>query len=419
MPDTATATSTAITRSEALMQAETSAQNASGALRRNVVIALTAFLTVVDLFATQAILPSLARAYQVEPAQMGLAVNACTFGMAIASFTVAILSRRIDRRRGILFSLVALSVPTLLLAVAPGLASFAALRVTQGFLMACAFTLTLAYLGEHCGPAETASAFAAYITGNVASNLIGRLIAAAVADHFGLAANFILFAVLNLAGAGLVYVSVGATPPMPRTGLAMSQNSTVAGLVAHLRNPALRAAFAIGFCILFAFIGTFTFVNFVLVRPPLGVSMMTLGFIYLVFLPSVVTTPLAGRLVAQWGTRPTLWGALAIAAGGLPLLLAPTLAPVILGLGLIAVGTFLAQAIATGFVGRAAVIDGGAASGIYLACYFLGGLIGTAVLGRVYDTLGWEACVIGIAASLAAAAALGTRLRLLVPPADI
>jgi len=103
--------------------------------------------------------------------------------------------------------------------------------------MACAFTLTLAYLGEHCGPAETASAFAAYITGNVASNLIGRLIAAAVADHFGLAANFILFAVLNLAGAGLVYVSVGATPPMPRTGLAMSQNSTVAGLVAHLRNP--------------------------------------------------------------------------------------------------------------------------------------------------------------------------------------
>ena len=37
-------------------------------------------------------------------------------------------------------------------------------------------------------------AFAAYITGNVASNLIGRLISAAVVDTFGLASNFYFFA---------------------------------------------------------------------------------------------------------------------------------------------------------------------------------------------------------------------------------
>ena len=42
--------------------------------------------------------------------------------------------------------------------------------------------------------------------------------------------------------------------------------------IMHLKNPSLRASFAIGFCILFAFIGTFTFVNFVLVQPPIGVG---------------------------------------------------------------------------------------------------------------------------------------------------
>jgi len=47
-------------------------------LRRTFIIGLTAFLTVVDLFATQAILPSLARAYNVSPAAMGFAVNAST-----------------------------------------------------------------------------------------------------------------------------------------------------------------------------------------------------------------------------------------------------------------------------------------------------------------------------------------------------
>jgi len=39
----------------------------SGVLLRTIVIGLTAFLTVVDLFATQAILPTLTRAYQVTP----------------------------------------------------------------------------------------------------------------------------------------------------------------------------------------------------------------------------------------------------------------------------------------------------------------------------------------------------------------
>ena len=52
--------------------------HSSGVLLRSAVICLTAFLTVVDLFATQAILPSLARAYNVSPAAMGFAVNAST-----------------------------------------------------------------------------------------------------------------------------------------------------------------------------------------------------------------------------------------------------------------------------------------------------------------------------------------------------
>src|SRR5215510_10537847 len=88
-------------------------------LRRTIVIGLTAFLTVVDLFATQAILPSLTRAYGVTPAAMGVAVNASTMGMAVAGLVVALFSRRIDRRLGILVSLVVLSIPTALLAIAP------------------------------------------------------------------------------------------------------------------------------------------------------------------------------------------------------------------------------------------------------------------------------------------------------------
>jgi predicted MFS family arabinose efflux permease len=385
-------------------------ERSSGVLLRSAVICVTAFLTVVDLFATQAILPSLTRAYQVTPAAMGFAVNSSTIGMAVAGLVVSLFSQRIDRRVGILISLALLSIPTALLAIAPDLTTFTVLRIAQGLCMASAFTLTLAYLGEECSATDAAGAFAAYITGNVASNLIGRLISAGVADHLGLAWNFYFFAALNLAGAVLVYYTVAQTTPMMQMGSAA--RSPFTAWITHLRNARLRAAFGIGFCILFAFIGTFTYVNFVLVRPPLSLGPMELGFVYFVFLPSVVTTLLAGRAVHRWGTRPTLWSSLALAGLGMPLLLLPKLAAVLLGMVLIGVGTFFAQATATGFVSRAATADRGSASGIYLACYFAGGLVGTAILGQIFDRIGWPACVAGIALALAAAAALTWHLKM-------
>src|SRR5262245_52883320 len=134
----------------------------SGAFLRSLVICTTAFLTLVDLFATQAILPLLTRHYGVTPAAMGFAVNATTLGMAFSGLAIGYFSREIDRRKGILASLVLLAIPSVLLAHAPDLTTFTLLRVAQGLCMAAAFTLTLAYLGEHYSAADSASAFAAY-----------------------------------------------------------------------------------------------------------------------------------------------------------------------------------------------------------------------------------------------------------------
>ena len=378
-----------------------------GAGLRALVIGSTAFLTLVDLFATQAILPALAAAYGVGAAAMGLAVNAATLGMALGSLGAAFFSRAIERRRGVVWCLGLLAIPTLLLASAPDLASFAALRIVQGVLMAGAFVLTLSYLAEHCSAEETAGAFAAYITGNVASNLLGRLAAAGLVEHLGLAPSFYFFAALNLAGAALALLTLSGIEPRSSQG---EGHSALAAWGRHLANPRLRASFAVGFLILFAFIGTFTYVNFVLVRAPLGLGMMALGLVYFVFLPAMLTTPLAGRAVARFGTRNTLWVSLLAAIAGLPLLLTGQLVFVVSGLVLVGTGTFFAQATATGFVGRAALGDRGAASGLYLASYFAGGLAGAALLGQLFERLGWVACVAGIGAALAAAAGLASRL---------
>lgn len=381
-------------------------------------IATIAFLTLVDLFATQVIIPSLTLRYSVSPATMGAAVSACTFGMAAASLLVALFSDRIDQRAGIVLSLAVLSLPTVLLTWAPTVGIFATLRILQGLCMATAFSLTLAYLGERMTGSAASRAFAAYVTGNVASNLAGRFVAASVAEEWGIDASFYVFAVLNLAGAVLVAVTIHRSPKM-KQGVHHTR-SPLAAVRTHLANPRLRAAFLFGFCILFVFIGVFTYVNFELGSDRFGLSMMALGTVYLVFLPSLLTTAQAGNLVTLIGLRQATWVGVGLAVLGIALMALDLLLTMLAGMTLVAIGTFLAQALATGFVSRAAMGDRAAASGLYLASYFLGGLVGAVMLGQIYTVYGWNALLTCVTLVLIAAASLARRFELPRPadPAD-
>jgi predicted MFS family arabinose efflux permease len=362
------------------------------------VIALIAFFTLVDLFAAQAILPLLAKAYGARPAQIGVAVNASTAGMAIGALLTATFGARINRRTGIVVSLLVLTIPSALLAVAPNLGVFAALRVAQGLCMSCAFTLTLAHLGETCTPQRQAGAFAAYITGNVASNLVGRLVSATTAALYGTSTAFIVFAALNLVGAVLAAVSIR---PARR-----SADTRIVGVRGALTAP-LFAGYGIGFLILFVFIGVFSYVNFVLMHPPIGLSMMGLGAIYFVFAPSIIVTPWAGRFARRFGARNALYVGLATAGVGLWMLASSALWIVVAGMVLTGLGTFFAQATATGQVSRVAGAARSEASGLYLALYFAGGLAGAAIIGNVFEQFGWTVCLILMGLALAGCAALG------------
>lgn len=373
-------------------------------------VALVAFLTLVDLFAAQAVLPSLVDKYRVSRATMGLAVNASTLGMAVAGFLVAFFGSNIDRRNGIWISLAVLSIPTALLAFTDDIIVFAMLRIVQGLCMSTAFTLTVAYLSETFSANKATGALAAYVTGNVASNLFGRILSAAVAGLGGLSVNFLVFAGLNLVGALLVWFTFRSASRMMET----NDREMLTGRIwmVHLTDRDLRRVFAIGFLILFVFIGTFTYVNFQLIA--LGVEPMALGLVYLVFLPSILTTPFAGRLSNRLGSSRAIAWTLGLAIVGLIALASPSLPIILTGLSLVAVGTFLAQATAAGVVGRRALSDKAGASGIYLACYYTGGLAGSLVLGQAYDHFGWNACVVILVTALFLAIAAA---RLLTSPA--
>lgn len=364
-------------------------------VRRSTIVAVISFLTLIDLFGSQALLPQLVTAFEADPGVMGFAVNASTFGMALSGLTVAWYADRIDRKQGIWISLALLSVPTFFLGVVDTVGMFLVLRILQGVFMAAAFTLTLTYLSEQCDVTAAGGAMAAYITGNVASNLFGRVLAVYAADNVGLSGSFWVFAALNLLGAFLALALIGPrdTEPPKRAG------SPFEAWKMHMRHAALRAAFAMGFVILFVFVGVFTYVNFYLTGR-LGVDASKLGLVYLVFVPALFTTPLAASAVSRHGPRVVFKIAALVVICGLFLTFIPVLWPVLAGLAIIGAGTFFMQAAATGFVGRTATTDRAAANGLYLTFYYTGGLVGAFLLGQIHQLLGWHGVAVVVLSAI-------------------
>lgn len=375
-------------------------------VRRSTIVGLISFLTLIDLFGSQALLPQLVVAFDADPAVMGLAVNGSTFGMAASGLAVAWFADRIDRKKGIWVSLALLSVPTFCLGLVDTVGAFAALRIAQGVFMAAAFTLTLTYLSEQCDVTAAGGAMAAYITGNVASNLFGRLLAVAAADHISLAGSFWSFAALNLLGAAIAYVLIGARDEkVPLRG-----GPPLEAWKRHLSHPALRVAFIIGFAILFVFVGVFTYVNLHLTGR-LGVDPALLGWVYMVFLPAMLTTPYAARAVSRYGPKKVFQASALIVLLGLMLALLPRLDTILVALALIGAGSFFMQAAATGFVGRTAMTDRAAANGLYLTSYYAGGLAGAFLLGLVDRAGGWIAVNVVVAFAVLAMLPLARALR--------
>jgi predicted MFS family arabinose efflux permease len=162
----------------------------------------------------------------------------------------------------------------------------------------------------------------------------------------------------------------------------------------HARNPRLWVMISIGFVLLFVFVATFTYANFVLVSDRFGLSNASLAWVNLVFLPAILTTPVAAKAIPRLGAGPAFRWASFVALAGLGLLLLPWLPAFLLGLTLVGVGLFFAQSVATASVARTVTHDHAAANGLYLASYYLGGIVGALVIGQVFLASGWAVSVL-------------------------
>src|SRR5262245_11731624 len=164
-------------------------------------IVLAGFTAFLDLYATQPLLPLLARVFGASQVAVSLTVTASTVAVAIGAPLIGRVADVVGRKRVIVGSAVALTVATALAATAQTLTQLVFWRFVQGLCTPGVFATTIAYIHEEWPLAQVGRATSAYVSGTVVGGFCGRAVAGLVGARFGWQAPFAVLAMINLVAA--------------------------------------------------------------------------------------------------------------------------------------------------------------------------------------------------------------------------
>jgi predicted MFS family arabinose efflux permease len=372
------------------------AQLATSSAAGTVALMLAGIAAFLNLYATQPLLPMLARIFSASKAAVGMTVSAATLGVALSAPFCGLIAERVGRKRVIVTATLLLTIPTILASTATSLPMLIFWRFLQGLVMPGIFGVAIAYIAEEWPPVQVGRAMSLYVSSTVLGGFLGRILPGYAATHRMVASiapswriGFFLIAACDLVFGMLIARWLPrdrktVTPPPRADG----------GMLRHLRNPRLVATYVVGFNVLFSLVAVFTYITFHLAAPPYHLTPAQLSSLFVVYLVGLIVTPLAGIGIGRAGSRPVLIVAVIASMIGVSMTLLHSLPLILIGLVLCSSGVFVCQSASTSYIQTAAPAGGRAsAAGLYVACYYAGGSVSGVLPGFFWRFGGWTACV--------------------------
>lgn len=367
-----------------------------------------------NMYITQPVLPVIGQEFGLTPAEAGLTVSSLVLAIAASSIFYGVLSDRVGRKPVMVASVLGLSIPSLLCALAPGFGWLIAFRVGQGLLIPGFTAITITYLQEEIPAERRGMVLSYYVSASVAGGFFGRLAGGFITELAGSwRVAFICFAMLDLGLAWALWRllpvsrhfahAIEATTLVAQTdGPVIAARFSPAMLLVHLRNRPLLGVYLVGFSLMYSFLGLFTYLPYYLSRPPFGLSTLLISSVYVVYLIGIFSSPLSARLAPRLGRRGVLLRGFGLMITGVGLTLLSTLPTVLLGLVILCFGMFACQSAATALVGESVKAGSGRGSAValYQMFFYVGAGCGGFVPGLLWQMGGWPPVVGGVMAVL-------------------
>jgi MFS transporter, YNFM family, putative membrane transport protein len=355
------------------------------------------------MYATQPILPDLAREFSVSPSRTGLTISVVVLSVAVAGWVWGPVSDRIGRRRSLILASALLTLPTLAVALAPSFPLLLACRVLQGLCMPGLLIVGVPYVAEVFTPELGGRAMGLYVASLFAGGVVGRvgvgLLTAATDWRIALGA----LALLPLTGAVVMRRTLPEGPEPPRSERLRH------ALRVQLGNPAVLRPAAAASALFFTFVSVYSYSTFRLREAPFDWGTTATSLVFSLWALGLLSPP-AGRLADRLGWRRVAVLGLSCSVTGVLLSLPATIGSLIPALALVISAMFIGVTATQLGLTRAGEADRGAASAVYFTLYYVAGALAGFVPGLAWEEWSWP----GVAVCALAMLSLGLAA-LLVP----
>jgi YNFM family putative membrane transporter len=351
------------------------------------------------MYSTQAILPELARDFDVSAAEAGLTVSIVIVVLAAGAWVWGPLSDRWGRKRTLVHASALVAAPTLASALAPSFEALLVCRALQGLCMPGLLTVGAPYVVEVFGPVFGGRAMGIYIAALVCGGIIGRVGIALATAVVGWRWSIGALSLLPVAGAVLMARTLTEAPLNEITTKRWDAVRRLA------RNHGLQQATAAASALFFAFVGVFSFVTFRLEAEPFHWSQAAGSLVFLMWGFGALG-PAAGTLADRAGWRTVAVGALALGAAGVALSLPSTPLTLLPALAILAAAMFCGVTAAQLGTATSTTADRGVASAMYFSVYYASGALGGYLPGLAWEQWRWGGVVAGCLAVIVLALAV-------------
>ena len=366
--------------------------------------------TFAQLYSPQAVLPLIARSLHTGAAASALMVSASTIGLACGVIGWSTLADRIGRVRAMSYSVCVATGLALLVPFAPTFQLLLGGRFLEGLALGGVPAIAVAYLTEEIEAGHAARAAGTYVAGTTIGGLLGRLVAAPVAELTDWRrAMFVVGLVCSAAAVGFMRLAPEPQGFVPADE--ESEGSLAHRLAANLRNPRQLVLYLQGFLLMGGFVAMYNFLGFRLSGAPFGLPQTVVSLVFVAYLAGTWASAWAGAAASRYGRRTVLLGSVVVMGVGAVITLSHNMFTVLAGLLVATAGFFGAHATASGWTGQLATVGKAQAGSLYNLAYYAGSSVIGWVGGIAFDAAGWSAVaavivVLDVVAGLAAAAVL-------------
>jgi MFS transporter, YNFM family, putative membrane transport protein len=341
------------------------------------------------MYFVQPLLPLLADQYSVTPAESAHALSITTLTITVGLLMAGPLADRFGRVKLMRWSLVGSGLLGVATAFAPDWSVLLVLRGMLGVTLAWLPAAALAYLREEVHQGSHLRANAAYIAGTAVGGATGRLLPGPLAALGGWTTTALVMSLITVASGLALWILL--PPAQGFQAHPVDLREMLLGTISAPVDKVLGWLCIAGFAAMGTFVGVYNAMAFRLQAAPFSLGHAA-SLVYLAYPIGISAPYLLRRMSDRIGRgHTTAFGAVLLVIA-VAITSIPTLATVVIGLGLLTFAFLGVHSLLSGWVvDRAARQNLGTAqaSSAYLLTYYLGSTFAGAVATLQWQLGGW------------------------------